>query len=162
MTKTREVIVIFPPWGLWIFVRRHRWSTKVERGLETLVSMQLTCTTGNLSRAFSEAEGPAIDLWPPSGGGRSEIYPVSFQPLQLFIEHLRPLLWRSVNQFTFLLGEIVTSVHLDFCFPSLQVLHSPGVLWRQRPGLLPEAEQADDGEGGPLHCHADRQRPALP
>lgn len=37
-----------------------------------------------------------------------------------------------------------------------QVLHSPGVLRRQRLGLLPEAAQVDVRERGPLHHHADR------
>lgn len=36
-----------------------------------------------------------------------------------------------------------------------QVLHSPGVLRGQRPGLLPEAAQAYVRERGPLHHHAD-------
>lgn len=47
------------------------------------------------------------------------------------------------------------------CSPP-QVLHSAGVLRGQRPGLLPEAAQADVGEGGPLHHHADGQRPQVP
>lgn len=39
-----------------------------------------------------------------------------------------------------------------------QVLHCHGVLRRQRLGFLLEAAQADVGEGGAVHRHADRKR----
>lgn len=41
---------------------------------------------------------------------------------------------------------------------SFQVLHCHGVLRRQRLGFLLEAAQADVGEGGAVHRHADRER----